>query len=115
MSKQIRHRKVLTIKLEDCTLDEMLQKLNECKVLHPNENLQISYEGEYMQYNGPEEMQVHYYSEETDEEYNRRLEWEAENQKAKELKELDRLLSYKKLNPANQLRLEELLEKFHNG
>lgn len=115
MTKKQVYRSVLTLKLEDCTLDEMLQKLNECKVLHPTENLEISYEGEYMEYNGPSEMVVYYHSEETEEEFKRRLDWEYEKKKTKELKEMDRLLSYKKLNPTNQLRLDELLEQYHNG
>lgn len=115
MTKRIRHRSVLTLQLEDCTLDEMLKHLNECKEKHPDVDLLISYEGEYMEYNGPDEMQIHYYSEETDAEYNTRLDYETAKQTDKELKEMDRLLSYKKLNPVNQQRLDELLEKYHNG
>lgn len=112
--KQV-YREVLSIALDDCSLDELLQKLNECKEKHPTENLQVTYDGEYCQYNGPSETTVFYYSPETDEELQRRLDYEREKLETKERKELGRLISAKKLNAANQKRFQELMEKYHNG
>ncbi|WVO01338.1 hypothetical protein [Salmonella phage PHA46] len=114
--KRILYREVLTMDLEDCTLDEMLQKLNECKHQHPTEVLQIEFDCEFGGgYSGPDCMKICYYSEETDKEFTMRMNYEREKLEEKERKELGRLISAKKLNPANQQRLQELLEKYHNG
>ena len=113
MDRRIISHHVTTIKLEDCNLDELLIKLNECKSQHPTETLVITYDGEYMEYNGPSQMDISYESKETDEEYERRLAWDKEKLEEKERKELSRLMSYKTMNPANQKRLEELMEKYN--
>lgn len=115
MTKQLIHRLVTTLRVEDCSVDELLQILNDAKAKHPTEDLQIEYGDECGGYHGAEYMDICYTSEETDEEFHLRLEREREKQQQKELKEMDRLLGYKTLNSANQKRLDELLEKFHNG
>lgn len=115
MTKQNRYREVLTFELDDCTLDEMLQKLNDCKIKHPTEELKYEYTSEYGDYGGPDHVCIYYISEETDEEYSQRLEYEREKLEEKERKELGRLLGYKKPNEANVKRIQELLEKYHNG
>lgn len=115
MTKQIRHRHIDDLELEDCSLDEMLVKLNKYKEQYPTENIEVSFDSSYGQYSGPDHMHICYYSEETDEEYSQRLEYEREKLETKERKELGRLISAKKLNPTNQLRLEELKGKYLNG
>lgn len=105
-------RDVLTLPLCDYNLDDLLEKLNECKEQHPYNNLSVGYYGEDMAYHGPDSMCIYYYSEETDDEYQLRILYEEELIKEKELKEMKRLQSYKKLNPANQTKLDMYLVKY---
>lgn len=114
MTREIRTRDVAEIPLQDYTLDELLLELNKHKKQHPDVLLKVEFtaEGGY-EYSGPEYLTITYESEETDEEYNRRLEYEKEKLEQKERKEMGRLVVAKKLNPAQKEKLEMYLKKYH--
>lgn len=112
MTRRVLYREIKTYELTDYTLDFLLDELLGFKAQYPNTDIRVEFSSVYDSYSGPDEMAIFYTSPETDEEYNTRLAVEADELETKERKELGRLVSAKKLNPNNQLRLRELLEKY---
>jgi hypothetical protein len=104
---------VLSEDIDDCSVDEMISKLNELKKQNPNEELHISYMSEY-EFEGPSRFEVYFTRLETDEEYNSRLEFEKQWEKEKELKELDTLFGLSSLSELQKKRIAHLLEKHRN-
>lgn len=113
-TKKMMYREVANFQLSDFSVDEMIDKLNSFKDMHPEQDLQLSYHYEYI-HEGPDSIDIYYISPETDEEEQARLDYERKQVEDKERKELNRLLGYKSLNSSNQKRLEELMGKYHNG
>lgn len=71
MTKRMISCTVDSFELEDCSVDEMLEKLNECKKQYPNVELHISYEYLY-EFEGPDHIDVYFNRIETDEEQQER-------------------------------------------
>lgn len=115
MKKEIRTRDVAELPLEDYTLDELIGELNKYKVQHPDQELLVQFtaEGGY-EYSGPEYLTITYKSEETDEEYNARIEYINKKQEEKERREMGRLVAAKKLKPEQQEKLKMYLAKYHS-
>lgn len=99
--------------LDDCTVEEMINKLTELKITHKEHDLFLEYVAEDT-YSGPSQIVIYYNREESDEEYKSRLDFENEFHKDMEIREMNRLLKCKKLNPTNQLKLDEYLIKYKN-
>lgn len=98
-------RSVATLSLDDCTVLEMIGTLQSFQNLFEQE-LSIEYWGNG--YDGYDSLEIYYYSEETDAEYENRLLL----LRNKEIKEMNRLMSYIHRCESNEDRLNELMKKY---
>lgn len=114
MTKFMTTKTVLSEDIEDCSVDEMISKLNELKKQYPNEELHISYETEY-EFEGPSYFTVYFNRIETDEEEKSRLYTEKVQLETYERLEMHRLQKMKNPNSVDKLNLSLFVEKYYNG